>query len=34
MSDDVSDGDLAKTVKRRRLGILEVLALQESRISP
>ncbi len=33
MSDDVSDDDLAKTVGRRRLGILEVLALQESRIS-
>ncbi len=33
MSDDVSDDDLAKTAGRRRLGILEVLALQESRIS-
>ena len=33
MSDDVSDDELAKAVKRRRLGILEVLALQESRIS-
>ena len=33
MSDDVSDDNPAKTVGRRRLGALEVLALQESRIS-